>query len=221
MTAVLALSTATVHAAEAPRVDQHRHSDGSSVQLTTTVDLNRQRRQFRVELRRPGKASTTVLNHSQALADAPTGGATLSDVDADGVVEIVERTFCGAGPNCAFTIFKLNLITQKARRWFEGSYAQIEPIGPYLVTSNRSSCCSWTHQILAPPDGDRALNSDDIVATIAVTAAPDGSRPVRCLITTTDQQRWDAVVDQKPELLRLCEIDGNTVVITAPSSLRR
>jgi len=218
---VLALSTATVHAAEAPRVEQHRHSDGSSVQLTTTVDLNRQRRQFRVELRRPGEASTTVLNQSQALADAPNGGATLSDVDADGVVEIVERTFCGAGPNCAFTIFKLNLITQTARRWFEGSYAQIKPIGPYLVTSNRSSCCSWTHQIYTTPDGDRAVKSDDIVATIAVTASPNDIRPARCLIKATDQRRWDAVVDQRPELLRLCEIDGNTVVITAPSSQSR
>lgn len=218
---MLVLSAATVYAADAPRVEQQRNSDGSSVQLTTTVDLNHQRRQFNVELHRPGEATTTVLKHSQALADAPYGGATLSDIDADGVVEIVERTFCGAGPNCAFTIFKLNLTTKTARRWFEGAYVQIKPIGPYLVTSNRSSCCSWTHQILNPPDSDRALNTDDIVATIAVTAPPDDIRPARCLIKTTDQERWNAVVNQRPELLSLCETYGNKVVIRSPSSLRR
>ena len=223
--ALIALSAASAHqsadAAETRHVEQQRNSDGSRLQLTTTVDLVRQQRHFSVELQIPGQSTTsTVLHHAQALIDAPNGGATLSDIDADGVFELVVRSFCGAGPNCSYTIFKINPTNTTATRWFEGGYAQIKPIGPYLVTSNRSSCCSWSHRVLKTPKTGRAMDANNTIATIEVKAPTGSGGSAQCKIQATVQDEWNAVVEQTPKLLSLCETYGTSVVITSPLSSR-
>lgn len=215
---VVVLTTPSVHAIEPPNVLNQYNSDGSIVRLTTTVDANAQQRRFVVDLRSTDHdKAITVLKHVQSLSDAPNGDAALADIDRDGIAELVERRFCGAGPNCSYTIFKIDPETTTATKFFEGGYANIETIGPYLVTTNRSSCCSWIHQIIQPPASMRAINAEDTIATITVTAPRNQGDPALCEIRTAQSNQWSTLIDQTPALRNLCETFGQRFAIRTPA----
>ena len=213
LTALLLLPGSAL-AAEQVGVEEKRNPDGARLRLTEQIDPTGDRRVFRIDVSPSASAPyTTLLEHSQVLSEHPSGRGRLDDMDGDGQLEFVERMFCGAGPNCWYRIHKLNLQQHKAYPFFEGGFSLFRPIAGYLVTSGRSSCCSWTHQIYRAPDKPRGITEQDLLYSVDLKGPIDGSATPTCRISRPVGDEWEQTDLANPELLALCEGYGNDVVI--------
>ena len=213
LTALLLLSGSAL-AAEAAGAEEKRNPDGSRLRLTEQIDPTGDRRVFRIEVSPAASAPyTTLLQRSQVLSEHPSGGGRLEDMDGDGQLEFVERVFCGAGPNCWYRIHKLMPQQHKAYLFFEGGFSLFRPIAGYLVTSGRSSCCSWTHQIYRAPAKPRGITEQDLLYSVYLKGPIDGSATPTCRISRPVNEEWEQANLPNPELSTLCEGYGNDVVI--------
>ena len=195
-------------------VEQKRNADGSWLRLTQRVDPERDRRHIRVEHSRSATAPFfTLLQRSQSLSDYPQGGGHLEEMDGDGQLDYVERLYCGAGPNCQARIFKLNPAQQTAYQLFEGWFFLFRSVDGHFVTSSRSSCCSWTHQIYRAPAKPRGITEQDLLYDVYLKGPIDGSATPTCRISRPLGEGWEQAKLANPELLALCEGYGNDVVI--------
>ena len=213
LTALLLLP-GSVLAAEQVGVEEKRNPDGARLRLTEQIDPTGDRRVFRIDVSPSASAPyTTLLERSQVLSEHPSGRGRLDDMDGDGQLEFVERMFCGAGPNCWYRIHKLNLQQHKAYPFFEGGFSLFRPIAGYLVTSGRSSCCSWTHQIYRAPETPRGITEQDLLYNVDLKGPIDGSASPTCRISRPWGGGWEQANLANPELLALCEGYGKNVVI--------
>jgi len=121
--------------------------------------------------------------------------------------------FCGAGPNCWYRIHKLNPQQHTAYAFYEGGFSLFRSIAGYLVTSGRSSCCSWTHQIYRAPAQPRGMTEQDLLYSVYLKGPIDGSAKPTCQISRPVGEGWEQASLANPELLVLCEGYGNDVVI--------
>ena len=213
LTALLLLPGSAL-AAEPAGVEEKRNPDGTRLRLTEQIDPAGDRRVFRIDVSPSASAPyTTLLQRTQALSEHPSGGGRLEDMDGDGQLEFVERVYCGAGPNCWYRIHKLNPEQHKAYLFFEEGFSLFRPIAGYLVTSGRSSCCSWTHQIYRAPDKPRGITEQDLLYSVDLKGPIDGSATPTCRISRPVGDEWEQTDLANPELLALCEGYGNDVVI--------
>ena len=213
LTALLLLSGSAM-AADPAGVEVKRNPDGSRLRLTQQINTAGDRRVFRIDVSPSASAPYTILlQSSQVLSEYPRGGGRLDDMDGDGQLEFVERMFCGAGPNCWYRIHKLNPEQHKAYLFFEGGFSLFRPIAGYLVTSGRSSCCSWTHQIYRAPETPRGITEQDLLYNVDLKGPIDGSATPTCWISRPVAEDWEQAELPNPKLLTLCEGYGNDVVI--------
>ncbi len=213
LTALLLFPGAAL-ASDPTGVEEKRNPDGSRLRLTRQIDPAGGRRVFRIELSPSASAPyTTLLQRNQLLSEYPRGGGHLDDIDGDGQLEFVERLSCGAGPNCQYRIFKLNPVQKRAYQLFEGGFSLFRPIAGQLVTSSRSSCCSWTHQIYRAPAKPRGITEQDLLYSVYLKGPIDGSNKPTCRISRPVGEGWEQANLANPELLALCEVYGNDVVI--------
>ena len=197
-------------------VQEQRNGDGSWLRLTQTETPAQGIRSLTVDLKQSATAPyLPVLQRNQSLDDAPTGGGRLVDIDGDGLLELVELEFCGAGPNCAQNILKLNPKTGRAYLWFAGGFARFQAVGQFVVASGRSSCCSWEHQVYRPPSSERSISKADLAFRIEVRAPDNEGGPARCTITRPVGANWVPFKPQQTSLLKLCEQYGEAVLINA------
>ena len=151
--------------------DEQRNADGSELRITQTQCDQNNLRTILIELRRdPTSPYTAVLKRTQSVADIPRGFATLRNIDADGILEYDEVGTCGAGPNCDHTIYRIDPQKSRSSLLFRGGFSNIETTPGYVVTSGRSSCCSWEHQVYAKPDGQRSIGEEDLRYLISVSS---------------------------------------------------
>ena len=210
----LMLLPGSVLAAEQVGVEEKRNPNGARLRLTEQIDPTGDRRVFRIDVSPSASAPyTTLLERSQVLSEHPSGRGRLDDMDGDGQLEFVERMFCGAGPNCWYRIHKLNLQQHKAYPFFEGGFSLFRSIAGYLVTSGRSSCCSWTHQIYRAPAKLRGITEQDLLYNVYLKGPIDGSASGTCRISRPWGEGWEQANLANPELLALCEGYGKNVVI--------
>ena len=213
LTALLLFPGAAL-ASDPTGVEEKRNPDGSRLRLTRQIDPAGGRRVFRIELSPSASAPyTTLLQRNQLLSDYPRGGGHLDDIDGDGQLEFVERLSCGAGPNCQYRIFKLNPVQKKAYQLFEGRFSLFRPIAGQLVTSSRSSCCSWTHQVYRTPVKPHGISEQDLLYNLELNAPTDGASTPVCRISRPRGKGWEQATIRSPELLKLCEGYGKNVVI--------
>ena len=212
--AALLLFPGSALASDTDGVTEQRNPDGSRLRLTEQIDPAGDRRVFRIEASSSASAPyTTLLQRSQLLSDYPRGGGRLEDMDGDGQLEFVERLSCGAGPNCQYRIFKLIPAQQRAYQLFEGGFFLFRPIAGRLVTSSRSSCCSWTHQIYRTPVTPHGITEQDLLYSLELKAPIDGASTPVCRISRPRGKGWEQATIRSPELLKLCEGYGKNVVI--------
>ena len=122
---LMALSGAAnaAHAGEQPQQQEQRKLDGSWLRLTQLDNLATERRTIRVELRGSDQSPyALVLERHQLLATFPQRRGRLADIAGDGLLKVVETEYCGAGPNCTKTIFKVNPLQKKAWRFLHGGF---------------------------------------------------------------------------------------------------
>ena len=213
LTALL-LFTGSAFAVDTANVEEKRNPDGSRLKLTQQVEPAGDRRVFLIEVSSSASTPyTTLLQRSQVLSKHPHGEGRLEDIDGNGQLEFVERLFCGAGPNCWFRIYKLNAKEQRAYAFFEGGFFLFRPIAGYLVTSGRSSCCAWTHQIYRAPETERGISQQDLLYSMYLKGPIDGSATPTCWISRPSGKGAKRANLSNPELLKLCEGYGKNVIV--------
>ena len=200
--------------------DQQQNSDGSELRITQTQCDQQNQRTFLIELRTdPTSPYTTVLQRNQSLSEFPRGFGHLKDIDADGILEYDEVESCGAGPNCSHSIFRID--PKQARAWllFQGGFFDFRKISDFYVTSGRSSCCSWEHQVYAKPDGESSIVEADLRYLISVSsghtlrAGTTDQYITTCRISRPKGESWAPVDPESKELLQLCEIYGKDYIL--------
>ena len=154
------------HAGGRPLLQEQRNSDGSWLRLTQLENPATKQRTIKVELRDSDASPyAPVLERHQSLATFPQGRGHLADIDGDGLLEVVETEYCGAGPNCTKTIFKVNPLQRNAWRFLHSGFFSIRRIDNFVVTAGRSSCCSWVHQVYRIPTSEREITAQDLATT--------------------------------------------------------
>ncbi|EAU73134.1 hypothetical protein [Synechococcus sp. RS9916] len=215
--ALMALTGAATagHAGGRPLLQEQRNSDGSWLRLTQLENPATEQRTIRVELRDSDASPyAPVLERHQSLATFPQGRGRLADIDGDGLMEIVETKYCGAGPNCTKTIFKVNPLQRKAWRFLHGGFFSIRRIDNFVVTAGRSSCCSWVHQVYRIPTSEREITAQDLAYDITVSGPIEkDSTTARCWITRPEGEEWVSTDVPHQSLRQLCHFYGDDVVI--------
>ena len=214
---LMALTSAAtdVLAGGRPLLQEQRNSDGSWLRLTQLENPATQQRTIRVELRASDASPyAPVLERHQSLATFPQGRGRLADIDGDGLLEVVETEYCGAGPNCTKTIFKVNPLQRKAWRFLHGGFFSIRRIDDFVVTAGRSSCCSWVHQVYRIPTSEREITAQDLAYDITVSGPIEkDSNTARCRITRPEGEGWVSTDVPHQSLHQLCHFYGDDVVI--------
>ena len=218
MPAVLMALTGAATAVDAggrPLLQEQRNSDGSWLRLTQREDSATEQRTIKVELRDSDASPyAPVLERHQPLATFPQGRGRLEDIDGDGLLEVVETEYCGAGPNCTKTIFKVNPLQRKAWRFLHGGFFSIRRIDNFVVTAGRSSCCSWVHQVYRIPTSEREITAQDLAYDITVSGPIEkDSTTARCWITRPEGEGWVNTDVPHQSLRQLCHFYGDDVVI--------
>lgn len=218
MPAVLMALTGAATAVDAggrPLLQEQRNSDGSWLRLTQREDSATEQRTIKVELRDSDASPyAPVLERHQPLATFPQGRGRLEDIDGDGLLEVVETEYCGAGPNCTKTIFKVNPLQRKAWRFLHGGFFSIRRIDNFVVTAGRSSCCSWVHQVYRIPTSEREITAQDLAYDITVSGPIEkDSTTARCWITRPEGEGWVNTDVSHQSLRQLCHFYGDDVVI--------
>ena len=214
LAALLLVSTAAVHPKENTETEQ-TNGDGSQLRITQTpCDANNDRT-IRLELRvLPWDSYRTVLDRRQSCSDHPRGGGQLQDIDGDGLLEYVELESCGAGPNCARQIFKIDAQKLRADRFFKGSFSSFHRIDDLYVSSGRASCCSWEHLIYNSPGPEHAISDRNLMYRITVKAPlSDHGSVAQCLISRPLMDAWEQTTLDHPNLIQLCETYGDKYVL--------
>ena len=214
---LMALTSAATagHAGGQPLLQEQRNSDGSWLRLTQLENPATERRTIKVELRDSNTSPyAPVLERHQSLATFPQGRGHLADIDGDGLLEVVETEYCGAGPNCTKTIFKVNPLQRKAWRFLHGGFFSIRRIDNFVVTAGRSSCCSWVHQVYRIPISEREITAQDLAYDITVSGPIEkDSTTARCRITRPEGEGWVSTDVPHQSLRQLCHFYGDDVVI--------
>lgn len=221
---VLAATSPLAAAAQpngAQRVQEQRNGDGSWLRLTETESEAEGQRSLQVDLRPASdQPYAPVLQRRQALADFPNGRWYLHDFDGDGVSEVVEVEYCGAGPNCVQTLFKVNPARKTAWRFLHGGFFTVSRVDDFVVTAGRSSCCSWSHLVYRFPSDERTLTEKDLAYSINVSGPLESdSTTARCVISKPTGKRWVLTKPTNERLLQLCAQYGDDVVINPPDSV--
>lgn len=217
----LLLSAGIAQADDRTKVQEQRNGDGSWLRLTQTEHQASGTRTIRVDLRgSSAEPYGTVLERTQPLSEFPNGWGYLEDKDGDGLQEITEIQYCGAGPNCTKNIFKVNPERRKAWLFLHGGFFVIRRIGEFVVTEGRSGCCSWEHQVFRIPPTERTITEQDQAYTISVNGPLEkDSTTARCFITRSVGSRWVITDLINQPLRQLCRRYGDDVEINPPSAV--
>ena len=153
---------------------------------------------------------------------APTGSASLIDIDRDGFHEIEVRGMCGAGPNCEGEIYRANRDNGRIELFFSGGYSELLVIDGYLVESGRASCCSWEYHAYRLQGRSAPLNYDNMDFMVEIGADLDSEQenaPARCTFSRTADGARQVMRPPGREWLQLCEVYGD-YRLTTPEQAR-
>ena len=85
----------------------------------------------------------TVLRDPSPDPDEPPRAVAFIDLDEDGIHEIEATGMCGAGPNCAGIVYRLDAASGTFYEFFAGAYAGLSILDGHVVEAGRASCCAW------------------------------------------------------------------------------
>ncbi|RYE77090.1 MAG: hypothetical protein EOO80_11530 [Oxalobacteraceae bacterium] len=225
MAALLMLANTEPKAQEACALGPEKSAvnpDGSTLSVTTTCDESGARRYLLRTHQGSSSRAQEMLVDSE-LTDAPTGGASLVDIDGDGYHEVEVRGMCGAGPNCMGDLYRVNRRTGKLQQFFSGGYAELMMIDGYLVESGRASCCSWEYHAYKLDDRDEVRgyeNMDLMVEVGADLSSDEPDPPIRCSFSRPGGDGRTVVPPPGKPWLSLCTVYGDTYHVVTPQEAR-
>jgi hypothetical protein len=210
LVATTALGNCEVNASSA------RNTNGSVMKLRVSFCEGSNRRDVSVYYQKAvGTPLRKVLSLQQDAEEAPTGGASLTDLDGDGEHEIELRGTCGAGPNCEGTIYRLREDRTKMFRLFWGGYSSLSHLAGHIVESGRASCCAWEHHVYLQRSRFKEIGASDMVYRVVVGTTQESDKTIGPTCTFYDL--GDKLVSPKTRaLLPLCEIYGSDYILAAP-----
>lgn len=209
---VALLATGSVADACASDVQEQRNRDGSRLRLQLRDLPDPDDAGFvRVLVDHAAPGAEGFVRRLDLVADPegePLRGASLVDIDGDGIHEVEIRGLCGAGPNCLGALYRLDPASGELRLFFSGGYAELWVMDGHLVEAGRASCCSWEFHAWRL-DGRTAVldgGNMDLLATVGVAAgATDDATPLACAFQRRDGTDWTAIAPPGPDWLRLCD----------------
>ncbi|MGH8025248.1 MAG: hypothetical protein ACREO0_00845 [Pseudoxanthomonas sp.] len=153
---------------------------------------------------------------------APTGGASLVDIDGDGHHEVEVRGMCGAGPNCEGELYRIDRDSGRLELFFSGGYSELSVIDGHLVEAGRASCCSWEYHAYRLEGRTGPLDYDSMDFMVEVGADLDNideQAPTRCTFSRTRGGVRTVIRPPGREWLQLCELYGD-YHLTTPKEAR-
>ena len=191
--------------------------DGSAVKVVIRhypkKDLRKMEVLFRAD---PDGDMVPIGRFEQVLSTAPLVGAQIMDWDRDGEHEIQVFDFCGAGPNCASTIYRIDKKKRALSRFFKSSGSDVELIDGYLVESARDTCCSWiftAHKFVRP----RQWVNPKASFSVLVKGGDKESAPSTCTFSIDAPDGRQTINPPSKAFLKYCDEYGNGYVVTKPT----
>ena len=191
--------------------------DGSAVKIVIRhypkKDLRKMEVLFRAD---PDGDMVPIGRFQQVLNTAPLVGAQIIDWDRDGEHEIQVFDFCGAGPNCASTIYRVDKKKRALSRFFKSSGSDVELIDGYLVESARDNCCSWiftAHKFVRSKQWVDQKASFSVI----VQAGDKDSDPSTCTFYIDAPGRPRTINPPSKAFLKICGEYGIGYVVTQPT----
>ena len=168
---------------------------------------------FRAE---PGGDMVEIGRFEQVLNTAPLVGAQIIDWDRDSEHEIQVFDFCGAGPNCASTIYRIDKKKRALSRLFKSSGSDVELIDSYLVESARDTCCSWiftAHKFVRSKQWVDPKTSFSVL----VKGGDKESDPSTCTFYIDAADGHQTIINPPSKaFLKICDHYFNGYVVTQP-----
>lgn len=163
------------------------------------------------------QAKVPVLRLKRQISEAPFGDPHFVDLDKDGIYEVAQKGTCGAGPNCDGDIYKLAADRLSMFHYFSGGYAELTPVGGFLVEEGRASCCSWEYHVYPTIAKKYPINAANRLYEISINGAPssDGDKP-ECTFGGKVRGRWQVINPPNKKLLKFCENYGPDYTLVRP-----
>ena len=198
-----------------------KNKDGSTLSVITTCDAMGTRTYRMSAKSRDGTVDRMAVEASSS--EAPTGGASLVDVDGDGDHEVEVRGMCGAGPNCEGALYRINRERGKLELFFSGGYADLSVIDGYLVEAGRASCCSWEYHAyrLDGREGVREYDNMDMMVEVGMDLSSGQEQTqTRCRFTRRHGDGWEVIKPPSKQWLSLCGLYGDDYHVVTPREAR-
>lgn len=196
--------------------EEAENADGSSLQLVVQYCEGAGEREVNVSYRATADAPyASIFQLVQDAEEAPMGGASLRDLDGDGLHELETRGMCGAGPNCEGAIYLLTPERDGLFEFFAGGYSELNMIDEFLVEAGRASCCSWEYHAYRLRSKLEPIQASDFAYRVVVglSVASDTDDEVTCTFTDSENR---IVLPGNPNLLPLCDLYGPDYILATP-----
>ncbi|MCD9033770.1 hypothetical protein LDO32_18825 [Luteimonas sp. Y-2-2-4F] len=220
--ALLALAASPVAAADRAgcdrvEVEDIANRDGSRLRLERHGGCDEASVRAVVRYAPPGSdAFAVALEAPSPDPQEPVRAVRFIDLDADGVHEVEAIGSCGAGPNCAGAVYRLDRPAGVFRPFFEGGYAELTMIDGHVVEAGRASCCAWEYHAwpVEPGPPPRASGSMAFRVVVGETGREDGAD---CAFLHPDGDGGERTMLPPGEAwLRICELYGPDYRLAAP-----
>ncbi|MEO6102192.1 MAG: hypothetical protein ABIP44_00965 [Pseudoxanthomonas sp.] len=198
-----------------------QNPDGTTLSVATTCD-DADTRTYLIQAKL-ADGSIDRMTVEASSDEAPTGGASLVDIDGDGYHEVEVRGMCGAGPNCQGELYRINRKRGEIELYFSGGYSDLSVIDGYLVEAGRASCCSWEYHAyrLDGREGVRDYaNMDMMVEVGADLSSGEEDGTTRCRFSRRNGDAQEVIMPPSKKWLPLCELYGNDYHVVTPREAR-
>ncbi|MHC9084768.1 hypothetical protein ACYX7E_06970 [Luteimonas sp. RIT-PG2_3] len=145
-----------------------------------------------------------------------------SDLEGDGMHEVEVTGICGAGPNCAGTLYKLDPDTGTLYPFFDGAWSGIQVIDGHVVEGGRASCCAWEYHAWPLLPGHRPRVSKTMAFRVSVGSSIDPEREdVSCRFTRPVADGDDVLISPpNARWLQLCTVYSEDYHLATPGTGR-
>ncbi|WP_136412653.1 hypothetical protein [Luteimonas yindakuii] len=141
------------------------------------------------------------------------------DLDEDGIHEVEATGMCGAGPNCAGIVYRLDPASGTFHEFFAGGYAELSILDGHVIEAGRASCCAWEFHAwpILPGPPPRAAD----VMALRIVVGMDGEHDTADCTFSRPRQSGDGfdeelVLPPGDAWLKICEHYGADYRVSMP-----
>ncbi len=201
------------------------NGDGSAFKLVTQVfKINKvQGRQITTVHFSPaaGLPMQAIGEIVQPAGDNNRAMVFVTDWDKDGMHEIQTVDTCGAGPNCAGAIYRIDARQGRVSEFFKTSGADISLMHGYLIEKSRGSCCAWVVDAYKLRPGGVGVEPGPAFSVLVEHATDKHTKqPVTCVFSQNKPNGRRVMAPPAIEFLSLCELYGKRYQLKRPMPVK-